>query len=283
EALFVYEPGSFVPLATVQDGRTYWYQCDQIGAPLELTDEEGNIVWAADYKVWGEARVREIEGKATGTYGNDKARRPTGYGPGWNRQVGTDVPQEQQRHAIEQPFRFQGQQFDEETGLHYNRFRHYDPAIGRFVSQDPIGLEGGFNSFAYAVNPINWLDPLGLTKQEKKCPCDSECPPGTMNPQKIHFSQRTVSPNVGSYAKDMESGNWDWNKSGPLRIMMMNGNPVSYDNRRLLAARMSKTKCVPVSEVSSEENFPESKKHGDRNLKIVSTILATNRPYPTAE
>jgi uncharacterized protein RhaS with RHS repeats len=42
--------------------------------------------------------------------------------------------------VLEQPFRFQGQLFDEETGLHYNRFRYYDPDVGRFVSQDPIGL-----------------------------------------------------------------------------------------------------------------------------------------------
>ena len=48
---------------------------------------------------------------------------------------------------IEQPFRFQGQQFDEEMGLHYNRFRYYDPVVGRFVSQDPIGLIGGINLY----------------------------------------------------------------------------------------------------------------------------------------
>ncbi|MET3140223.1 RHS repeat-associated protein, partial [Undibacterium sp. GrIS 1.2] len=64
--------------------------------------------------------------------------------------------------VIDQPFRFQGQQFDEETGLHYNRFRYYDPAVGRFVSEDPIGLAGGTNQFAYAPNPIGWLDPYGL-------------------------------------------------------------------------------------------------------------------------
>ena len=46
-ALFVYEPDSFVPLATVQQGQIYWYQCDQIGAPLELTDAQGQIVWSA--------------------------------------------------------------------------------------------------------------------------------------------------------------------------------------------------------------------------------------------
>ncbi len=72
----------------------------------------------------------------------------------------------QWRHAdavpLEQPFRFRGQQFDEETGLHYNRFRYYDPQIGRFVSQDPIGLVGGINLFQYALNQSGWIDPLGL-------------------------------------------------------------------------------------------------------------------------
>jgi RHS repeat-associated protein len=48
---------------------------------------------------------------------------------------------EQQR--LSQNLRFQGQYYDAETGLHYNRFRYYDPDIGRFVSQDPIGLAGG--------------------------------------------------------------------------------------------------------------------------------------------
>ncbi|PWJ72511.1 UNVERIFIED_ORG: RHS repeat-associated protein [Pantoea agglomerans] len=58
----------------------------------------------------------------------------------------------------------QGQYFDAETGLHYNRFRYYDPDAGRFVSQDPIGLAGGVNLYQYAPNPLSWVDPLGLTK-----------------------------------------------------------------------------------------------------------------------
>ena len=61
-----------------------------------------------------------------------------------------------------QNLRFQGQYFDAETGLHYNRFRYYDPDIGRFVSQDPIGLAGGINNYQYAPNPVEWIDPLGL-------------------------------------------------------------------------------------------------------------------------
>ncbi|MCH4245395.1 MAG: RHS repeat-associated core domain-containing protein [Acinetobacter gerneri] len=48
--------------------------------------------------------------------------------------------------------------------LHYNRFRYYDPDIGRFISHDPIGLLGGENHFQYAPNPVEWVDPLGLAK-----------------------------------------------------------------------------------------------------------------------
>lgn len=59
--------------------------------------------------------------------------------------------------------RFQGQQEDEETGLHYNRHRYYDPGSGRFVSKDPIGLAGGINVYQYVPNPIVWIDPLGLS------------------------------------------------------------------------------------------------------------------------
>ena len=65
-----------------------------------------------------------------------------------------------------QNLRFQGQYHDEETGLHYNRFRYYDPDVGRFASQDPIGLAGGVNTYQYTPNPVGWVDPLGL------CKCD---------------------------------------------------------------------------------------------------------------
>ena len=70
--------------------------------------------------------------------------------------------QDAQAQLIEQNLRFQGQYYDEETGLHYNRFRYYDPNVGRFVSQDPIGLAGGNNYYTYAPNPIAWIDLFGL-------------------------------------------------------------------------------------------------------------------------
>jgi RHS repeat-associated protein len=63
---------------------------------------------------------------------------------------------------IDNPLRFQGQYFDTETGLHYNRHRYYNPNTGRFLTPDPIKLAGGLNSYRYVNNPTGWVDPLGL-------------------------------------------------------------------------------------------------------------------------
>ena len=52
-------------------------------------------------------------------------------------------------YSAYQPFRLQNQYADRETGLHYNFFRYYEPEVGRFVNQNPIGLEGGENLCAY--------------------------------------------------------------------------------------------------------------------------------------
>ncbi|WP_322041593.1 RHS repeat-associated core domain-containing protein, partial [Burkholderia diffusa] len=116
----------------------FYYHCDQIGTPQVLTDDDGDVVWEASYKAWGEAR--EVIARAS---------RAVGIAP---------------RNSL----RFQGQQFDDETGLHYNRYRYYDPSSGRFVSRDPIGLAGGVNVYQYAPNPISWIDPLGLAKRGPK-------------------------------------------------------------------------------------------------------------------
>jgi RHS repeat-associated protein len=63
-----------------------------------------------------------------------------------------------------QPIRMQGQHYDEESGLHYNRHRYYDPTLGRYITQDPIGLLGGWNLYRYTSNPLQGVDPLGLSE-----------------------------------------------------------------------------------------------------------------------
>ncbi|MCA8101407.1 RHS repeat-associated core domain-containing protein [Burkholderia contaminans] len=116
------------------DASVFYYHCDQIGTPLMLTDEAGEVVWEASYRAWGHAQ--EVIARAS---------RAAGATP-------------------RNPLRFQGQQFDDETGLHYNRLRYYDPQLGRFISEDPIALHGGVNTYQYAPNPVAYIDPLGLAR-----------------------------------------------------------------------------------------------------------------------
>ncbi|WP_308585340.1 RHS repeat-associated core domain-containing protein, partial [uncultured Pseudomonas sp.] len=69
----------------------------------------------------------------------------------------------------------QGQYFDQESGLHYNRHRYYNPDIGRYLTPDPVKLAGGINAYQYVPNPTGWVDPLGLSS----CPSADGCKPGT--------------------------------------------------------------------------------------------------------
>jgi RHS repeat-associated protein len=70
--------------------------------------------------------------------------------------------------GVAQPFQFTARQRDPETGLYYYRARYFDPSLGRFISEDPIGLAGGVNQFAYVGNdPMNQTDPFGLCPPEQ--------------------------------------------------------------------------------------------------------------------
>ena len=129
DKLYLYEPNSFKPLAFIENNQCYFYHLDHLGTPQEMTNWEGQIVWSARYRVYGNVLRQDVE-------------------------------------AVENNLRFQGQYWDEETGLHYNRFRYYDPGTGQFTQQDPIGLLGGINNYQYAPNPSGWVDPLGLKCKE---------------------------------------------------------------------------------------------------------------------
>ncbi|MFH8488716.1 DUF6531 domain-containing protein [Streptomyces longisporoflavus] len=128
---------------------------------------------------------------------------------------------------VSTPLRFPGQYHDEETGFHYNYNRYYDPLSARYCSNDPLGLKAGPTPQSYVRNPTGRLDALGLTESG-----DLEW----VHPDDVNFSQRTVSSN--NYADAMRAGEWDWERPGTaLRVIEVDGQLVTYDNRRLDAAR----------------------------------------------
>ena len=126
--------------------RVYYFHTDQVGMPQELSNSQGQLVWQASYKTWGATVAEEWEIKSLS--GNAVHQLDRG-----------DSPQAEDER--QQNLRFQGQYLDRETGLHYNTFRYYDADIGRFISPDPIGLNGDINLHAYAPNPISNIDPFG--------------------------------------------------------------------------------------------------------------------------
>jgi RHS repeat-associated protein len=81
---------------------------------------------------------------------------------------GTDLPNENPASGgtFKYNLRFAGQLYDSHAGLHQNYFRDYDPAVGRYVESDPLGLKAGINTYAYVDgNPISFFDPNGLGKE----------------------------------------------------------------------------------------------------------------------
>ncbi|EKG1028584.1 RHS repeat protein, partial [Escherichia coli] len=110
-----------------EESRRWLASC---GLPLALISTEGATAWCAEYDEWG------------------------------------NLLNEENPHQLQQLIRLPGQQYDEESGLYYNRHRYYDPLQGRYITQDPIGLKGGWNLYGYQLNPISDIDPLGLSMWE---------------------------------------------------------------------------------------------------------------------
>ncbi|RQS16630.1 RHS repeat domain-containing protein [Burkholderia sp. Bp8998] len=161
EALtYLYESNSCVPLDQIDQGKAaaddadvgdavYYFHNDVSGLPEELTDADGELVWQARYKVWGNAVQEEWIARAP--------QRDAVLGRSVRGRTSADSCA-----AVTEPA-VPGQYLYRETGLHYNTFRFYDPDLGRFINPDPIGLMGGVNLYQYAPNSVTWIDPLGLS------------------------------------------------------------------------------------------------------------------------
>ncbi|EFM2748294.1 RHS repeat protein, partial [Escherichia coli] len=110
----------------IPERKLHLYHCDHRGLPLALISPEGETAWQGEYDEWG------------------------------------NLLGEESAQHLQQSLRLPGQQYDEESGLYYNRNRYYDPLQGRYITQDPIGLRGEWNLYKYPLNPVRFIDSLGL-------------------------------------------------------------------------------------------------------------------------
>jgi RHS repeat-associated protein len=119
-------------LSGLRSGTTNYYDADGLGSITSLSNGAGTLANTYTYDSYGKLIA------SSGTLSN--------------------------------PFQYTGREFDSETGIYEYRARYFDPNVGRFISQDPIGFKGGINFYAYVGNnPINLFDPTGLAAQCKHC------------------------------------------------------------------------------------------------------------------
>jgi RHS repeat-associated protein len=123
-------PVAMVDYLDVTERVTYLH-ADHLNTPRYATNQVGDVVWQWQSDAFGNGiPAEDVDGDGV---------------------------------SVQVNLRFPGQYYDSESGLHYNYHRYYDPSIGRYITSDPIGLEGGLNTYAYVGgNPASWIDPLGL-------------------------------------------------------------------------------------------------------------------------
>ena len=134
---WLYQEDDFTPIARYEKGQLHYTVADQVGTITELLTEDGYIDYRQKLNLWGEAEIDGHRHYAA----NDSSPLKCNH-------------------------RFVGQYYDDESELHYNRFRYYSPETGQYISHDPIGLRGGFNPYGYVGIPTLFVDPLGLSRYD---------------------------------------------------------------------------------------------------------------------
>ncbi|MCL1124452.1 DUF6531 domain-containing protein [Shewanella surugensis] len=172
-----YEPDSFRPLAQRQVNvssiepahedeasrelapQLHYIIADHAGTPRELCSEDGQVKWRGQQSLWG--AFKQFNEQDTPLTRLDSRDEQALFTPESNKQQAANDP-------VFCDLRYQGQIFDAETGLYYNRHRYYDPDSCQYLTPDPIGMVGGNRPNSYVNNPMEWVDPLGLVKEACK-------------------------------------------------------------------------------------------------------------------
>jgi RHS repeat-associated protein len=144
-AHYIHGPGIDEPIAMVKNSQSYFYHFDGLGSVTAITDSTGSVIQRYDYD----------------SFGNIVSMLDPNF---------------------KQPYTYTSREYDLESGLYYYRARYYDAKIGKFISEDPIGLKGGINKYVYVGNnPVRFIDPLGLALG------DPNTSLGGVIPYKVHF------------------------------------------------------------------------------------------------
>ncbi|ETI78185.1 hypothetical protein Q460_09335 [Escherichia coli ATCC BAA-2219] len=187
--------------------KIHLYHCDHRGLPLALISAEGATEWCAEYDEWG------------------------------------NLLNEENPHQLQQLIRLPGQQYDEESGLYYNRHRYYDPLQGRYITQDPIGLKGGWNFYQYPLNPVQYIDPLGLDllslPSPRQKPVSQSC---TIDP----ITQQPVGRFIGD-----SKGNIMVEPVGGRTIPYPPSNPGSADTHTLYQNNSNAYRLNPIGHANN--------------------------------
>ncbi|MDW6093944.1 RHS repeat-associated core domain-containing protein [Vibrio rhizosphaerae] len=241
---YLYEPGSHRPVAQVitrhdsnrQD--LHYIVTDHAGTPQELVTETGDIEWRGEQALWGKYQQQQFNLKIQRGYLEDAANE-----------------------ALTCDLRYQGQIEDKESGLYYNLNRYYDADSGQYLSPDPIGFAGGLRPQGYVHNPMDFVDPLGLS---------------LISPKTILFSQDSIDgsfsdgSSINGLVHRLKNDPSYINKVEPIRKVRMRDLPTnvqerlmsqgahkdsvfSLDNRRLYAAKEAGISKIPSKWATPEE------------------------------
>ncbi|MFI5501625.1 putative T7SS-secreted protein [Nocardia asteroides] len=207
-----YLSGSYIPISQIDIPHNQTHEskvsilCDQSGMPLELLcPTTAEQQGVAFSELWGHGH--------------------------WTGNITT-------------PIRYPGQYYDNETGLHYNYARYYDPEIGRYLTLDPLGLSPAPNPSAYPKNPTAWSDPLGLMPDDG---CETKTAPPSEFERTHEIGGKRSSTDVRDLMKVMQHG---WGEVPPLSVVRHDGQLHIVDgHHRFAAARRSGIAEIPYVEV----------------------------------
>ena len=199
----------FVPCGKISNAKHYSIITDHLGTPIEAYNQEGELIWEREQDLYGNSR----QGFA--------------------------------KENFRCPFKYQGQYYDSEVELCYNRFRYYHAETGRYISEDPIKLLGGFNVFAYVSDTNIKLDELGLLGEEFDVGLHKDLQKQKKDPdlRSHHVGQKAIMPNlVANYDED----------NAPAILVHKEG----HNNRKLELTEKGEKGTVSTKQVDPMTNKP---------------------------